>query len=77
MKKDIHSVNLTESEASLRRHGELEAELAVEPDMQVFGNCLVISIGENSSAPFVPVAVGRVLIEINFYQFWLLCLLDK
>lgn len=48
VKKDIHSVNLTESEASLRRHGELEAELAVEPDMQVFGNCLVISIGENS-----------------------------
>ncbi|XP_046689316.1 LOW QUALITY PROTEIN: dynein axonemal heavy chain 5-like [Homalodisca vitripennis] len=44
VKKDIHSVNLTESEASLRRHGELEAELAVEPDMQVFGNCLTISV---------------------------------
>jgi hypothetical protein len=47
VKKDIHSVNLTESEASLRRHQELEAELAVEPDMQVFGHCLAISVGND------------------------------
>lgn len=46
VKKDIQSVNLIESEAALRRQGELETELAVEPDLKVFSNCLAINVGQ-------------------------------
>ncbi|XP_049782831.1 dynein axonemal heavy chain 5 [Schistocerca cancellata] len=42
-KQDMMAAGLAEFEASLRRHGELEARLSVEPDMHVFANCLAVS----------------------------------
>lgn len=44
-KKDVNTINLVDSETSLRRHQELESELKIQPDTKVFGTCFVISIG--------------------------------
>ncbi|KAJ1525369.1 hypothetical protein ONE63_010185 [Megalurothrips usitatus] len=41
-RKDMLKLGLTDLEGMLRRHGELEADLATEPDMYYFG-CLAIS----------------------------------
>ncbi|XP_052132221.1 dynein axonemal heavy chain 5, partial [Frankliniella occidentalis] len=41
-RKDMLKLGLTDLEGMLRRHGELEADLATEPDMHYFG-CLAIS----------------------------------
>ncbi|RZF32385.1 hypothetical protein LSTR_LSTR001849, partial [Laodelphax striatellus] len=46
-KKDIQSVNLLESESSLRRHKELEAQLVVEPEYFLFTASITISVGKS------------------------------
>ncbi|KAI5700773.1 hypothetical protein M8J75_002754 [Diaphorina citri] len=43
-RRDVTNVGLVESEHALRRHGELEAELNIEPDLHTFGSCIVISV---------------------------------
>lgn len=45
-KKDVQSVVLAESEASLRTHRDLEAQLATEPDLYVFEASLAVSVGK-------------------------------
>lgn len=35
--------NLNDFEIALKRHSELEAKLATEPDVLVIGNCLAVS----------------------------------
>lgn len=41
--RELLNCCLTEFELSLRKHGELEARLATEPDIHVIGSCLAIS----------------------------------
>lgn len=48
-RKDMLKLGLTDLEGMLRRHGELEADLATEPDMYYFG-CLAISTGKVSGS---------------------------
>lgn len=35
--------NLNDFELALKRHSELEAKLATEPDVLIIGNCLAVS----------------------------------
>lgn len=39
------NINLSNSEAALRKHQELESELKLQPDTKVFGTSFFISVG--------------------------------
>ncbi|KAL7304210.1 hypothetical protein TKK_0003404 [Trichogramma kaykai] len=41
--RELLQISLTEFESTLRKHGELEAKLATEPDMIVFGSSIAVS----------------------------------
>lgn len=41
--RELLNCTLTEFESFFRKHGELEARLATEPDTHIIGSCLAIS----------------------------------
>jgi hypothetical protein len=45
-RRDLLQAGLVEFESLLRFHGELDAQLNIEPDFHYFGQCLVVSAGK-------------------------------
>lgn len=72
-RKDMLKLGLTDLEGMLRRHGELEADLATEPDMHYFG-CLAISTGQWSWTRVVAVqtvvSTTNIMVSSELSKKW-------